>query len=419
MAEYVSGICNTTNWSASSGDIFEKLYTKMTSLTAGSSPNMLAALQNLYNKLQTLDDSDLKTDIIDNMKIGTGTDAVLKVVGNNDALSWNPDYSGTQFFDYPAALGLPDGAATLKWDTTDPSNPHYVPVLDGNTDNIGIAGHHLTGVPLNRYAYPVPLYYYANSKVKVSANSQADYYKDNQSSWSNVLEHYDTGTGVVSDDVHSIALKDPVQYAVSRLDVILWGEITGEPSAVSFTDVAGDIVNMSDLKLTGILITGQKPVDFSYTPVGDNVYTIYDNTMNEAINLETNKENDGTEEKPYAVNHTLVLPTAIGDDVNLFFEFQNGSTKDITVKSGTKEYGLVPPGCKLYLCGKINANEDVSNPKTIFESDHVTVITGKVTSLENAYNVVPPREVGISVHLQVGVKDWDYQETSNHPVYNW
>jgi len=418
MAEYVSGICNTTNWSACSGDIFETLYTKMTSLTVGSSPNMLAALQNLYNKLLTLTElagerQTLKAGIITNMKIGTDETAVL-IEGNNHALSWNPDYSETKFFNYPAALGLPDGAATLKWDkTTDPSNPHYVPVLDGITDNIGIAGHHLTGVSLNRYAYPVPLYYYANSKVKVSADSQSNYYQDNQSSWSDVLEHYN-GTGVVSDDVHSIALHDPVQYAVSRLDVVLWGVNGSDDQATTLTDDAGEIVQMSDIELTGILVTGQQPSDFHFAPITtDNCYTLYDNSMNAAINLSTNKGKDGSAEKPFVVNHTLVLPTVSGEDVYLFFEFKNNSSKDITVKGG-----LVPPGCKLYLMGKILGTKD-SSPLVVFESDHVTTITGTVNSLENAYNVVPPREVGISVHLQVGVKDWVNMGTTEHPVYNW
>ncbi len=420
MAEYVSGICNTEGWAGEDENTtLGTLYKKMTSLTAGSSPNMLAALQNLYNKLLTLDDGNLKAAIISNMKIGSDAGDVL-TEGNNHELSWNPDYSGTKFNDYPATFGLPDGAATLKWDnTTDPANPEYKPVLDGSIDNIGIADRSLTGVPLNRYAYPVPLYYYANSKVKVSENTMAEHYHDDQSDWTEVLGYYSEGAGSVTGDVYSVALIDPVQYAVGRLDIILWGEITGNENAVTFTDVAGDIVNMNDLKLTGILVSGQKAVDFSYTPVGSDVYTIYDNSMNETINLTTNKDKDGSVDKPYVVNHTMVLPTTIGEDVYLFFEFQNASTKDITVKSGSDETGLVPPGCKLYLCGKINAKEDVSNPKAVFESDHVAVITGKVVSLENAYNVVPPRELGLSVHLQVGVKNWDNQGNSDHPVYNW
>ncbi len=416
MADYVTGICNTENWSAQGENTtLGILYAKMTSLTVGSSPNVLAVLQNLYSKLLTLteltgDLVTIKEKIIANMKIGSAATDVL-TEGTNHALSWNPDYSSTKFIDYPASLGLPDGAATLKWDGT---NKKYNPVLDGSIDNIGIVGNkdNLTQVPLNRYAYPVPLYYYVNSKVMVSESTQSEYYNDNTSDWSAVLAQYTTNP--VSENVHSIALIKPVQYAVSRLDVILWGVNALDADAETLTDDVGETVQMSDLQLTGILVSGQKAVDFSFSPAGTDTYTLYDNTMNATINLTTNRGKDGSSEKPYSINHTLVLPTAEGEDVYLFFEFQNNSTKDISVKGG-----LVPPGCKLYLCGKIEGAETINNPKQVFASDAATVIKGTVSTLENAYNVVPPRETGISIKLQVGVKDWVSKGTTDHPVYNW
>ena len=63
-------------------------------------------------------------------------------------------------------------------------------------------------------------------------------------------------------------------------------------------------VDISNIKLTGILIGGQKSVDWKFEPQGDTEYTIYDNivvSQNKPDGLPiTTTGND-------VMNHTLVL----------------------------------------------------------------------------------------------------------------
>ena len=61
---------------------------------------------------------------------------------------------------YPASIKLPDGAAVVQWNST---QEKFNPVLQTTTQaNIN---------SLNRFVYPAPLWYYANSRIKTSTCS--------------------------------------------------------------------------------------------------------------------------------------------------------------------------------------------------------------------------------------------------------
>ena len=76
-------------------------------------------------------------------------------------------------------------------------------------------------------------------------------------------------------DSESAAIKDPLQYGVARMSVKI-----GKTTSNTLKDFDGNSVsvNNTNYPLTGIVIEGQKPVDYSFNPVSsstDNLY-IYD-----------------------------------------------------------------------------------------------------------------------------------------------
>ena len=414
MVNYLTAIANTTGWV--SGNIKMRLLrTQFLSQHAGSAPNVLATLQDLYDALMIEPSGTLRDAIIANMKIGTATDDVLHLT--NGKLEWN---DGVSFKDYPASLGLPDGAAYIYWDDSSTQH-HFVPVY-GTDDNIGNEMLSPSAeVDLMHYATPAPLYYRANTKIKVSDNFELEHYQDANNNWSAILNEYQSGN-TITPSTKSVALIEPLEYAVARMDVAV------KAATATLTDKEDVETNASDLELTGVLIGGQYAVDFEFTPTGTAPYIIYDNNINPAdatttpvtpITLETNREKAAAD---YIVNHTLVLPSKKDEKVNVYLEFKNNSDHDITTWDGTWDgtsgtrTGLVPPGCKLYLAGTIELG---TGQEYVFVQDHVTTFTVTVSTLKNACNVVPSMDVGQPFTIQVAIKDWEEISTEAHDLYNW
>lgn len=73
---------------------------------------------------------------------------------------------------------------------------------------------------------------------------------------------------------------------------------------------------------------------------------------------------------------------------------------------------IIPIGGKFYLVGTLNANADkgVTSPDNlneVFISDYLTKANVKITSLENAYNVIPDlRSTNLQLGLSVDLK-WE------------
>ena len=275
---------------------------------------------------------------------------------------------------YPVSLGLPAGAAVLRW-----NGIKYVVVTEG-LDGIAAMDH---------YCYMPPLYYYVNTPVSASQEKDLSaLYTESTGSWAQVLNAYRDGR-TVRATTHSLALDRPIVYATGMLVA------TVQASASLLPDNDDDSrtncsVTGTNFPVTGILLGSQYKQRFNFTPYEDETeYFLYDNQLGD-VYLTTAKSHDF---------RTLVLPTPQDEDVLFFLEFRNDSGATFTGAEG-----LVLPGNYFYLAGKLEkpTAEDIENNlDRVFMSDHYTQVNCVVSSFENAHVAVP--EVGNS-QLVVGVQ---------------
>lgn len=356
------------------------LYTKFTSLTAGSAPSCIKTIESL--KTQLGDDTQA-TGLIQKIKDN--------IAAANYALSGNT---------FPEKLGLPDGVAKVKF-----QNGAFSYITDGTLLGEG-------KINTSFIAYPARLTYYASSAIMVSdqkitnVNSlptYADWIKDPSSvSWGNDLKE-----GSVVASTRSVVLKEPIKYSVANLKLTAkCGGATLEDASES--DQKNITVPTAGFPITGVLVGGQPgAVNWKFEPSSneDFKYTIYDTDMNKT------KTQDGSEvafcakqeNTASTTNYTLVLDnkkaTGDQDDVYITIELKNTTGTDFVGKDG-----IVPNGAKFYLVGKLS-KPTVSETQTIdhiFVKDHTTEVNLNITNLKNAYNCIPDlRSSQISLGLAV------------------
>ena len=334
----------------------------------GSATDIKAYTQALKNNLNALtltnaDDIAIRTAIIN--KIETEYDN-----------SWD---------NFPASIGLPDGAIVIRWD-----GEKFVPQLT-YTSFADING-------IDRFAYPAELYYYGNSRIKTSnIDNRRGAYTDRE--WSDVLADYEYDNASVNGNTQAVAIKDPLQYGVAHLQIALKKTDTSVLEDARGINVP---VGTENFPLTGIIVGGQLPVGFDFSPntsypvysEGD-VKFIYDNQL---PTLYLSSSADATE-----VTNTLVLQSYDHQKVPVLLEFINNSGVDFKGQDG-----IVYQGTKFYLAGEVDPADgtggDASAVGRVFTQDYTTTLNMKVTSLAKAYNVVPnllaPRlELGIQLVL--------------------
>lgn len=333
------------------------------SVLPGSSANIKAYTQALKTTLNSLsltgDDAAICT-------------AIIKKIDEYDD-AWDG---------FPASIGLPDGAAAVRWD-----GEKFVAEVS-NTSLADING-------IDRFAYPAELYYYGNSRIKTSnIDNRKTSYIDQD--WSDVLATYEYPNGVVSPNTTAIAIIEPLQYAVAGLQIKL------KQTENNLTDAKGTAVEVgtNNFPLTGIIVGGQMPVGFDFTPTTSYpVYSeadmkyVYDNQL-PALYLSS--EADAT-----LLTNTLVLQTYDNKKVPVALEFINNSDKDFVGVDG-----IVYKGTKFYLVAEIDPSEFSGDPRTeirdrVFTQDYTTTLNMKVTGLAKAYNVVPNL---LSPRLELGIE---------------
>ena len=335
----------------------------------GSATDIKAYTQALKNNLNALtltnaDDIAIRTAIIN--KIET-------------------EYNNT-WDNFPASIGLPDGAIVIRW-----NGEEFVPQLT-YTSFADING-------IDRFAYPAELYYYGNSRIKTSnIDNRRGAYTDRE--WSDVLADYEYDNASVNGNTQAVAIKDPLQYGVAHLQIAL--KMTGTSV---LKDARGnnvpvvDDTNSPNFPLTGIIVGGQLPVGFDFSPntsypvysEGD-VKFIYDNQL---PTLYLSSSADATE-----VTNTLVLQSYDHQKVPVLLEFINNSGVNFKGQDG-----IVYQGTKFYLAGEVDPADgtggDASAVGRVFTQDHTTTLNMKVTSLAKAYNVVPNL---LSPRLELGIQ---------------
>ena len=286
IATYLTNIANATAageggkaWSAvtadastAQGKALADLYTAFTGLSAGSSNNIQAAVQDLYTSLlnikssQTTENQGVIDGIIAKIKDATYASAAEGKLTFTDAVKG-----------YPEDNNLPDGAATVKWDKD--NNKFTAQTTSAYTSDAVNVG------PMANYVYPANLWYRANTMIRTDDAAHGDLYGSNDnnsttSSWTDILSNYAEDNGSVKVSTRSIALKDPIQYAVGRLD-------TKVTIANTLYDHAGQAVNVKDggFPITAILVGNQRVANWEFKPKDASAkatqYTVYDKTMPE------------------------------------------------------------------------------------------------------------------------------------------
>lgn len=319
---------------------------------------------------------------------GTQSEYARLTVSNDAVTALPTDCQG-----YPADLNLPEGAVQMTCTVTEAKATYSAAhkYITGEQKRGNIA-------PLDKYVFPASLYYTASSALRVADEIKSDEFADKQ--WNAIVGGdtplYQASETTVKSTTRSIAVVDPINYAVGRLDV------TAKFSAANNVKDAADVdvaVN-HDFALTAVLVGGQKAVSWDFAPQTDAAEkTLYDCTMNNAPKV------NGTTAS--GANYTLVLPTTADTPVYVALELTNASESDFQGADG-----IVPAGGKFYLVGKLDpkAESGVTQPNQqttinqVFLKDHHTIANFTIKDLKKAYNVIPdltaPKiELAMSVDL--------------------
>ena len=419
LLAYVNAVANAHTtadtpeyWYNAANEGIRNLYTKFVTMKAGSSTSIREALEDLYESVKGNSDA---------MSAAIRTAILTKATWNetNKELTLDSSVDG-----YPGNINLPDGAVALKW--TIPAEPTSAvataawqtaesTVGDGTNWNTGTANF----TSLDKYVFPASLYYRADSPVLVSKSKQSDNYLTK--TWAEITNTtsglYKDGS-YVDNSTQSVAIVEQIQYAVAQL------ESTVNIAAATLKDKNGDNVKIGStneddgtFKVTGILIGGQRNVDWQFLPVttGDpapTIYTIYDR--------EVPSSNVITGTSSSIKNYTLALESPENEAVYVAIEFENNA-KDFMGKDG-----LVAKGAKFYLVGQLDpanaTNKGTGEGKVdlsqVFKQDYKTTVTFTIREnvgsgepatypdgLGAAYNVIPDlrtpqKELGLSVNLE-------------------
>ena len=343
-------------WSTVDSKKMRALYENFIGITTASSENVASILGMLYVSLESIDKENPAEPL-----------ALSIMQAIRSACTATPTADGPvslreEYQKYPANIGLPIGAARIRWNA---ATNQFVDITANYGANMKI--------DLLHYTYPAALWYGVNTPLKASADKQSPKY-DDETTWNNVINNvYGNAQDVVQDNTKSVALSEPAQYGVGRLETcIKMGDGT-------FYDGNGQAVNLgTGFQLTGLLIGGQNSVGFDFKTKSNENLTIYDRKVMPNIVARA-----GT---TTSVNHTLALETKADQPVAIALELVNGGS----AFQGAD--GIIPAGATFYLAAKMRPkdapNYNSGTLDKIFMQDHVT----KITVTINNGNTVPDRD---------------------------
>ena len=365
LADYLTNIANTTGWSTSTNSQLRALYLQFIHANGQEAEQMAGSANNVKAYVKAL--KDILADNTDDLSV-----AIKNNIGDIDNIAClNNGYPSAS-----TSLGLPDGAAALKWNNT----AFTVRTQTTTIDNIN---------GIIRYTYPAELWYFVDSPIHTSINEVS---KESYAgkTWNEILNLYTAGDHVMPS-TKSVAVSNPLQYGVGRLQMTLT-EIATSLQDAKGQDFVGSNANQT---LTGIIIGGQHTVGFDFKPRDpqSDVYArfIYDTEVGTA-------DTDGK----WTVN-TLVLQSYDGEKVPVVLEFQNNTESQFAGKDG-----IIYPGTKFYLIAQLDPADkgEGKYARRVFTQDYTTKVSMKVTSLANAYSCMPDL---LAPRLEIGVEvttDW-------------
>ena len=365
LATYMTNIANTTGWSTSTNSQLRALYLQFIHANGQEAEQMAGSANNVKAYVKAL--KDILADNTDDLSV-----AIKNNIGDIDNIAClNNGYPSAS-----TSLGLPDGAAALKWNNT----AFTVRTQTTTIDNIN---------GIIRYTYPAELWYFVDSPIQTSMNEVS---KESYAgkTWNEILNLYTAGDHVMPS-TKSVAVSNPLQYGVGRLQMTLT-EIASSLQDAKGQDFVGSNANQT---LTGIIIGGQHTVGFDFKPREPesdvDARFIYDTQVGTA-------DNDGK----WTVN-TLVLQSYDDEKVPVVLEFQNNTGSQFAGKDG-----IIYPGTKFYLIAQLDPADkgEGKYARRVFTQDYTTKVSMKVTSLANAYSCMPDL---LAPRLEIGVEvttDW-------------
>lgn len=303
---------------------------------------------------------------------------------------------------YPQNINLPDGAAVLRWTEVEEGGTKvkkFVPQLRTTTlDDIN---------SVSFFVYPAALYYFVESGIWTS-NSKVtfDQYKG-RSNWKgsgdDAVQTLFQAGGTITGSTKTVAIADPLQYAVARLQLTVEVD-AGVENALKYNGTNTIPYKNDDdyyFRLTGVIVGGQRKVGYDFKPIAqsdDDVKFVYDSQVGNSYYLKKKSEYVGGTVDPA---NTLVLQTCDNEDVNVILEFEYTGETEFKCLNG-----YVYPGTRFYLVGVVKAADfkdgtgDEASRGRVFTQDYTTTIEMTVKSLEKAYNVLPNI---IAKNLEIGV----------------
>lgn len=390
LADYMTSIAtakgNNIAWKDAPSNVLKTMFLNFVNQTEAVTGGNVLPGSSANIKAYTL---ELKR-LLNNLTLTNGDDIAICTAIIEKIETYDNAWDG-----FPASIGLPDGAAAIRWNGTS-----FTPQIS-YTSLADING-------IDRFTYPAEIYYYGNSRIVTSNIDGRQQIYDNESNqeWYQVLmsgyEYQDNAA--VTHNTRSVAIKDPLQYGVARLQVKLI------KTASTLEDAKGaDIpVGAESFPLTGIIVGGQMPVGFDFAPTTS--YPVYSET--DIVYVYDNQvKTNGTSGNEYfylssaedatQMTNTLVLQSYDHKIVPVVLEFINNSESDFEGLDGT-----VLKGTKFYLVALIDPATKSGAPLTqirdrVFTQDYTTTLNMKVTGLSKAYHVVPNL---LSSRLELGIE---------------
>ena len=368
LANYMTAIANTTGWSTTTDATLKSYYLDFIRMGSEGAGLMSGAAANIKAFVTAL------------KGLLTGSDALCT------AIKANIDATDISANTYPRSVGLPDGAAAIRWT----GSKFEVKTTTTQLDNIN---------GINRYTYPAELVFFTDSPIRTSTTEVPKSTYQNMGSstlWSTFLGQHYNGPAAVNTNTKAVAVENPLQYGVANL------QLTLTHMAATLRDAKDVLVtnaDMTHLPLKGVIIGGQHTVGHNMKPRGEQTDVdgrfIYETTI-----VDGNKTN------------TLVLQSYDNEKVPVILEFENKTGHAFTGKDG-----VVYPDTRFYLIALIDPADKKEEGKDytnrVFTQDYTTTMSMKITSLANAYTSMPdllaPRlEVGVQV-----VTKWIQATTTN------
>ncbi len=364
----------------------QAMFTTFSTMHGLSSFEVERVLTDLYKSLKPFVSSNTMAAAISAAIKDDATSHTYATVNASDEVELVSDLDN-----FPAEFNLPEGSIDMAWNET--AHEFRTGAYSGMAEP-------------HKYVYPAQLWYYVNSTIKTADQSRKGLYdNDAAHTWDFILGQHN-GALAVNSKTRAVAIKDPIQYAVARLDVaVKLNNATLADNSLSAEGLATDVTcPTGGFPITAILVGGQKQVNYDFTvnPSATTEYTIYDKVM--TVNDGSMKANaDG-----YSVlNHTLVLENGTGK-VRIAVEMTNTTTVDF--------YGynnmLIPAGGKFYVVAELDPTDAAARggaaDKTdghVFKQDFNTIARLTLKDLKHAYNTIPDLrtpelELGFSVNLE-------------------